>query len=259
MSEVPSKRCNRGEQCVHPNGPALPLDQFSRSADRKDGRREVCKVCRSFERRWRRKNDPDHRAKVQAQEEARRERMKARRDSDPVYREHHRQYKRDWVKRRRDSDDKYRKMDNARSAARQRFYRATNEAYRQRQNARGSEYQRRDYVRERLSVRNRRKWRTDPDFRKRVMARSHRYRKTVRDPRNFTAADVDRIYKAQKGCCYYCGIQVGDTYHIDHKIPLDQRGSNSPENIVVACPPCNLKKGNRTPEQWGWYTSCPII
>jgi 5-methylcytosine-specific restriction endonuclease McrA len=55
------------------------------------------------------------------------------------------------------------------------------------------------------------------------------------------------------GCkCQYCGRKVSRpeaTY--DHVLPRAQGGRTSWENVVIACVPCNQKKGNRTPEQAG--------
>lgn len=65
-----------------------------------------------------------------------------------------------------------------------------------------------------------------------------------------TADDVARQYAAQKGRCYYCKAKVGDTYHVDHVIPLVRGGSDGPENIVVACVTCNTSKKQRMPHEW---------
>ena len=55
-------------------------------------------------------------------------------------------------------------------------------------------------------------------------------------------------------CCHYCNKMV-NVYHwssnyngddlatIDHVLPLSQGGADDPSNMVVACRPCNLKKG----------------
>lgn len=56
--------------------------------------------------------------------------------------------------------------------------------------------------------------------------------------------------------CQYCGIIVTPkTATVDHVIPRShfkvQSEAHTWENIVVACKPCNSKKGNRTPEQAG--------
>lgn len=56
------------------------------------------------------------------------------------------------------------------------------------------------------------------------------------------AADIEKILRRQKGRCAYCD-DVLSAYHVDHKTPLSRGGSNGPENLTAACPPCNLRKG----------------
>lgn len=67
---------------------------------------------------------------------------------------------------------------------------------------------------------------------------------------HYTEKDIKRIYKQQGGRCFYCKVVVGIKYHVDHVIPLSRGGSNSPENIVIACPACNVRKSSKTPEEW---------
>lgn len=66
----------------------------------------------------------------------------------------------------------------------------------------------------------------------------------------FTVADVKLQYKSQKGRCWWCNKEVGDKYHIDHLTPLSRGGSNSPNNIVIACETCNLSRNNKMPHEW---------
>lgn len=65
-----------------------------------------------------------------------------------------------------------------------------------------------------------------------------------------TAADIERQYEAQRGRCYYCHEKVGDTYHVDHLVPLSRGGSNWPDNLVIACPHCNTAKHNKLPHEF---------
>jgi 5-methylcytosine-specific restriction endonuclease McrA len=44
--------------------------------------------------------------------------------------------------------------------------------------------------------------------------------------------------------CQYCGSPHDLTF--DHVVPRSKGGTTSWENVVAACSPCNLKKGNRT-------------
>lgn len=65
-----------------------------------------------------------------------------------------------------------------------------------------------------------------------------------------SAEDVRWRYAVQKGRCYWCKRVVGNDYHVDHVIPLSKGGSNGRENIVVACPPCNLSKKDKMPAEF---------
>ena len=77
-----------------------------------------------------------------------------------------------------------------------------------------------------------------------------RHKRAQASETSFTVTDVERQYQSQKGHCYYCKRKVGDTYHVDHVIPLSRGGSNGPENIVIACPDCNHSKSDKLPSEW---------
>jgi 5-methylcytosine-specific restriction endonuclease McrA len=60
------------------------------------------------------------------------------------------------------------------------------------------------------------------------------------------------VYLRDKGRCQYCGLRVPSTnFDFEHILPKAQGGRTTWENIVVACLPCNQKKGNRTPPEAG--------
>ncbi|OQX91744.1 MAG: HNH endonuclease [candidate division Zixibacteria bacterium 4484_95] len=50
--------------------------------------------------------------------------------------------------------------------------------------------------------------------------------------------------------CQYCGKKVSQMT-VDHVIPKNLGGRDIWENLVAACPECNNRKGQRTPEQAG--------
>ncbi len=67
------------------------------------------------------------------------------------------------------------------------------------------------------------------------------------------------IARRGDGSCTYCGKpgdiawygqQVWFEHEIDHVIPVDFGGPNTPENLVLACRMCNRRKGNKPVEVW---------
>jgi len=67
-------------------------------------------------------------------------------------------------------------------------------------------------------------------------------------PGSHSADDISAQYARQKGKCYWrnvnpeCAVSLNDGYHVDHVVPLSKGGSNGPENLVLACPTCNMQK-----------------
>jgi CRISPR/Cas system Type II protein with McrA/HNH and RuvC-like nuclease domain len=56
-----------------------------------------------------------------------------------------------------------------------------------------------------------------------------------------------RIYKRDNNECVYCGSSKQLT--LDHVIPKSRGGGNDWNNLVTCCFSCNLKKGNKTPDE----------
>jgi len=57
------------------------------------------------------------------------------------------------------------------------------------------------------------------------------------------------IFTRDDGCCVYCGDKDIE-FHIDHIHPVVLGGDNSPDNLALACAPCNLSKGAKTLKEW---------
>lgn len=49
-------------------------------------------------------------------------------------------------------------------------------------------------------------------------------------------------------CCQYCGAK-NNQLSIDHVVPRSRGGTDSWENVTTACLPCNVQKGNKTPQE----------
>lgn len=70
-----------------------------------------------------------------------------------------------------------------------------------------------------------------------------------------TTDDLERMLHCQSGHCYYCGTDITDRYHLEHKTPLSRGGEHSLDNVCLACPSCNASKGSKTEDEfveWAW-------
>jgi 5-methylcytosine-specific restriction endonuclease McrA len=57
------------------------------------------------------------------------------------------------------------------------------------------------------------------------------------------------VLRRDKYACQYCGNTKKLT--LDHVMPRSKGGKHSWDNVVIACEPCNSRKGDRTPIQAG--------
>ena len=54
--------------------------------------------------------------------------------------------------------------------------------------------------------------------------------------------------------CQYCGKRPGPAeLNLDHVVPRSRGGTDSWDNLVVSCRPCNVKKGKKTPREAGMH------
>ena len=68
-------------------------------------------------------------------------------------------------------------------------------------------------------------------------------------PRNEVKFNRRNIFARDKNKCQYCGKRFPTSeLSLDHVIPRTMGGKATWENIVCACPACNVKKGGRTPK-----------
>lgn len=66
---------------------------------------------------------------------------------------------------------------------------------------------------------------------------------------NFTRRN---IYDRDDGRCQYCGRGVGaKEFTLEHVTPRSRGGRTTWDNVIVACPSCNTRKGDRLPAEVG--------
>jgi 5-methylcytosine-specific restriction endonuclease McrA len=194
-------------------------EYFHRDSQKADGLNVSCKSCRCAVARRSRLQHPDN-----------------ARESHKAYRQRNRDKTRAWKR----ADYARHKADRLAIAAK---YHAEHPKIRKKAT---SNYRNRH--RDRTREASRRWLKANPDKHR---ATEHRRRaRKLSAEGSHTPADVERQYNAQRGKCYWCGKKVGKTYHVDHVIPLDRGGSNGPDNLVIACAPCNLSKNNKLPHEW---------
>ncbi len=71
----------------------------------------------------------------------------------------------------------------------------------------------------------------------------------VRVPRTVQRKISRRALFARDGWrCVYCGTS-GGRLTLDHVVPRSRGGESIWENVVTSCAPCNLRKGDRSPEE----------
>src|ERR671925_53472 len=71
----------------------------------------------------------------------------------------------------------------------------------------------------------------------------------VRVPRAIQRKISRRALFARDGWrCVYCGTS-GGRLTLDHVVPRSRGGESVWENVVTACAPCNLRKGDRLPHE----------
>lgn len=226
------KRCTRCREVK-----ATTSEFFARDKSRRDGWACTCKVCK---RAYRQENIESYLERDRKYYRANREsRMQYMRDNREARAEKQKIY-------RKENREKISRREKKYYEQHQEYYSKLNKAYREKHKERLSAYReaRKDKEKERYHawyVANRHE----------VYAKTRRYKaRKLNAEGTHTAADIKAQYERQKGRCYYCHKKVGKDYHVDHIVPLSRGGSNDPENLVIACPHCNLSKQDKFPHEW---------
>jgi 5-methylcytosine-specific restriction endonuclease McrA len=74
---------------------------------------------------------------------------------------------------------------------------------------------------------------------------------TIRKAKPLTSEEGMNILKRDRFRCQYCGLDGMTSFEnslvmsVDFVIPRARKGKNDPRNLVAACRPCNIIKGQR--------------
>jgi 5-methylcytosine-specific restriction endonuclease McrA len=73
-----------------------------------------------------------------------------------------------------------------------------------------------------------------------------------RPPRHDVKFSRHNIYVRDGNRCQYCGKRFQTSeLSLDHVVPLSRGGPSTWENVVCACLPCNVRKGNKLLDEAG--------
>ena len=233
MIDAPLKRCSKGDDCVHPDGPELPAttEYFYRHHNSLD---TLCRKC--------------HNARSSAYRAAHQvEIAEMKRDWKERNLEAHLQQKRDHYAANRErilKEQRAHYYDNRDSILEKERVRRTSNPEFFREKGRTAYKKHKPHIRD-----YQRKWRVEN--REKDSAIKRRYKARKRNaPGSHTGDDIILQYQSQKGLCWWCEKPVDNDYHVDHRIPLNRGGSNNPDSLVISCPACNCARKDRLPHEW---------
>jgi len=218
------KQCSRCKQMK-------PLSEFNKCNRAKDGKQSQCKQCKAELQRLYYAKDPERcRANVYRHREKNKDKINARRrelyHQDPHYREY--AYK--W---RRENREKY-------LADLRQYYR---------HNAKKRNQWYKEFRKKHPKEASRR-WRLYYATHRQERLDKSAYERAQRQNAVTEKFSRQEIYKRDNGYCHICGKKVPkNNFHLDHLIPLSLGGKHTRQNVAIACPKCNLKRGASGPAQ----------
>ena len=93
---------------------------------------------------------------------------------------------------------------------------------------------------------SRSRWRANNPDKVRAIHRNTSHKRYRQKSGGIGAAELLAWEAAQRKVCHWCGVRC-KTWHVDHRTPLAKGGRHDLDNLVIACPSCNLSKAARDP------------
>ena len=92
-----------------------------------------------------------------------------------------------------------------------------------------------------------RKWANENPDARRAIAKAYKARRRAQETGGDSTAQLRDWEKAAVKVCFWCDADCLDNYQVDHFYPLSRGGRHERQNLVIACPPCNRRKGAKDP------------
>jgi len=92
-----------------------------------------------------------------------------------------------------------------------------------------------------------RAWKERNPDKRRAILKAYTGRRRAQTASGVGGKELGEWISAQPKRCYWCGKACAKSFHVDHYTPLSKGGEHEIHNLVIACPPCNLKKNAKDP------------
>lgn len=95
-----------------------------------------------------------------------------------------------------------------------------------------------------------REWALKNPEKVRAIQHNYKARRRTSEACGASSKEICAWSESQTKVCYWCGIKCAESYHIDHYHPLSRGGKHEIENLVIACPTCNVRKNAKDPYEF---------
>lgn len=94
------------------------------------------------------------------------------------------------------------------------------------------------------------RWRKENPEKRKAIIRNYSARRRAREANGISTAELHAWTAGQKKVCYWCGSKCARSFHVDHYVPLSKGGAHEADNLVIACPTCNVRKNAKDPYEF---------
>ena len=92
-----------------------------------------------------------------------------------------------------------------------------------------------------------------------IRQKSYFYKRKLKLVKEMPGSFLAKIFKIQKGQCFFCNSDLSDYKAIEHLTPISRGGDNDIYNLVYSCKHCNSKKGRNTLEEYALKIKKPHL